>query len=55
VSKIKKRITKEWQPRKEEGQVRNTNFESINLDRGQWLILGRTNYYINEVAKRVEK
>ena len=54
VSKIKKRITKEWQPRKEEGQVRNTNFESINLDRGQWLILGRTNYYINEVAKELK-
>lgn len=54
VSKIKKRIDKEWQPRKEEGMIRNTNFESIDLSDGQWLILGRTNYYINEVAKELK-
>lgn len=54
VSKIKKRIDKEWQPRKEEGQVRSTNFESINLNQGEWLILGRTNYYINEIAKELK-
>ena len=54
VSRIKKRIDKEWQPRKEEGKVRNTNFESIDLKEGQWLILGRTNYYIDEVSKELK-
>jgi superfamily I DNA/RNA helicase len=42
VSRIKKRITKEWHPREDQGQVKNTNFESIDLRKGQWLILGRT-------------
>jgi len=54
VSKIKKRIQKEWQPRVEEGKVRNTNFESIDLNTGQWLILGRTNYYIDEIGKELK-
>ena len=54
VSKIKKRIQKEWEPRVEEGKVRNTNFESIDLNTGQWLILGRTNYYIDEVGKELK-
>ncbi len=54
VSRINKRIDKTWKPREEEGQVRNTNFESIDLRRGQWLILGRTNYYINEVAQELK-
>lgn len=54
VSRIKKRITKEWQPREDQGQVKNTNFESIDLRKGQWLILGRTNYYINNVAEELK-
>ena len=54
VSRINKRIEKNWGPRPEEGMVRNTSFESINLDQGEWLILGRTNYYINEVAKELK-
>jgi superfamily I DNA/RNA helicase len=54
VSRINKRINKTWRPREDEGQVRNTNFESIDLRHGQWLILGRTNYYINEVAQELK-
>ena len=54
VSRIKKRITKEWHPREDQGQVKNTNFESIDLRKGQWLILGRTNYYINNVAEELK-
>jgi superfamily I DNA/RNA helicase len=54
VSRIKKRISKDWQPRSDKGQVKNTNFESIDLRKGQWLILGRTNYYINNIAEELK-
>jgi len=54
VSRIKKRISKEWKPREDLGQVRNTDFESIDIRKGEWLILGRTNYYINTIAEELK-
>jgi hypothetical protein len=31
--------------------MRTVNFQGLDLSKGEWLILARTNYYINEVAK----
>ena len=54
VDRIKKRIPKEWKPRQEQGVVKNTNFDNIKLNEGNWLILARTNHYINQIAEEVK-
>lgn len=51
ISRINDRIPKEWKPREVDGQMRTANFQGLDLSKGEWLILARTNYYINEVAK----
>ena len=50
INKINKRIPKEWNPKKEQGTVSTANFERLNLRKDEWLILCRTNYYLNEIA-----
>jgi len=51
ISRVSSRIPKDWKPREEDGEMRKASFQSLNLEEGEWLILARTNYYINEVAK----
>ena len=55
VNRIKKRIPKEWKPRQDQGVVKNTNFDSIKLNQGNWLILARTNHYLNQVSEEVKR
>jgi|TARA_R110001583_G_scaffold46000_1_gene144550 DNA helicase-2/ATP-dependent DNA helicase PcrA len=44
VSRIKKRINKNWLPSTREGNIKwYDNFEDINLKEGKWLVLTRTN------------
>jgi superfamily I DNA/RNA helicase len=40
----------EWKPRTEEGMVRwEPSIDLINMDEGEWLILARTNYLLEDV------
>lgn len=55
VSRIQKRIPKEWSPRNEEGMAAVAGFNNVDLKNGEWLLLARTNYYINNVADGLKK
>ena len=50
IGQVGSRIYKEWKPRKEEGMVRwEPTIELINMDQGEWLVLARTNYLLEDV------
>jgi len=50
IGQVGSRIYKEWEPRKEEGMVRwEPTIELINMDQGEWLVLARTNYLLEDV------
>lgn len=50
ISRVKTRTNKTWNPRQEEGQViSEASFEHVDLKKGDWLILSRSNYLLNEV------
>ena len=50
IRRVKARTNKVWNPRQEEGQViSEASFEHVDLSSGNWLILSRSNYLLNEV------
>ena len=50
IGQVRSRIYKEWTPRKEEGLVRwEPNIELVNMEKGDWLVLARTNYLLEDV------
>ena len=50
INKIKKRIDKNWAPKIHEGSLsRYDEFEQIDMTSGEWLILTRTRYMLNEL------
>ena len=50
IGQVRSRIHKEWTPRKEEGIVRwEPSIELINMEKGDWLVLARTNYLLGDV------
>tara|TARA_R110000744_G_scaffold22013_5_gene56527 strand:+ start:1957 stop:3450 length:1494 start_codon:yes stop_codon:yes gene_type:complete len=50
IGQVASRIHKTWNPRKEKGLVRwETAVESINMEQGDWLVLARTNYLLQDV------
>ncbi len=50
IGQVRSRIHKEWTPRKDEGIVRwEPTIELVNMEKGDWLVLARTNYLLNEV------
>jgi superfamily I DNA/RNA helicase len=50
VNKIKKRIDKNWNPKIHEGSLnRYDEFEQIDMTSGEWLVLARTRYMLNEL------
>tara|TARA_S200002703_G_scaffold150421_1_gene148753 strand:- start:413 stop:1915 length:1503 start_codon:yes stop_codon:yes gene_type:complete len=50
IRRVKTRTDKVWNPRHEEGQViSEASFEHVDLSKGEWLILSRSNYLLNEV------
>jgi len=55
VDRIRKRIPKEWKPRNSMGLIRTVPFESIDMSEGQWLVLTRTNYFLDKVAEEVRR
>ena len=52
VNRISKRINKNWLPSKREGAIKwYDSFDQINLKEGNWLVLTRTNYQLNDIEK----
>jgi len=50
IRRVKTRTNKTWNPREEEGQVvSEASFEHVDLTSGEWLILSRSNYLLNEL------
>ena len=50
IGQVRSRIYKEWTPRKEEGMVRwEPNIELVDMEKGDWLVLARTNYLLEDV------
>jgi len=50
ISQVASRVHKTWNPRKEKGLVRwEASFDSINMEEGDWLVLARTNYLLQDV------
>tara|TARA_R100001086_G_C11846989_1_gene260407 strand:+ start:4152 stop:5648 length:1497 start_codon:yes stop_codon:yes gene_type:complete len=50
IDQVRSRIYKEWTPRKEQGTVRwEPTIELVNMEEGEWLVLARTNYLLEEV------
>jgi len=50
IGKVKNRIPKEWKSREALGNVSNISYERLNFRENEWLVLCRTNYYLNEIA-----
>jgi len=50
IGQVGARVHKVWNPRKEEGHVSwEPSIELINMEQGEWLVLARTNYLLEEV------
>ena len=50
VSRISHRLPKKWKPRTVEGLLtRHPDFENIDMSQGEWLVLARTRYMLNEL------
>tara|TARA_R110000751_G_scaffold1179_3_gene4589 strand:- start:1222 stop:2718 length:1497 start_codon:yes stop_codon:yes gene_type:complete len=50
IKQVRSRIHKEWTPKKEKGLVRwEPSIELVNMEKGEWLVLARTNYLLEEV------
>ena len=50
IRRVKFRTDKNWKPRQEKGQViSEASFEHVDLFTGEWLILSRSNYLLNEI------
>ena len=50
IDQVRSRIYKEWTPRKDQGTVRwEPTIELVNMEEGEWLVLARTNYLLEEV------
>jgi len=50
VKRIQNRQGKIWAPRQEQGEINYyTQFEHVDISKGEWLIMASTNYILNEV------
>ena len=50
IRRVQTRTDKTWNPRHEEGKVvSEASFEHVDLSSGEWLILSRSNYLLNEI------
>ena len=51
---MRKRLTKKWLPREEEGEVHtNVYFDEIDFSKGQWLVLTRTNKMLERLREHL--
>lgn len=52
IGQVRSRIHKEWTPRKDKGIVRwEPTIELVDMEKGDWLVLARTNYLLEDVAE----
>jgi superfamily I DNA/RNA helicase len=52
IDQVSSRIRKNWNPRKEAGQVQwEASYEHINMSESDWLVLARTNYLLEGVEE----
>ena len=50
IGQVRSRIHKEWTPRKDKGIVRwEPTIELVDMEKGDWLVLARTNYLLEDV------
>jgi DNA helicase-2/ATP-dependent DNA helicase PcrA len=50
INQVRSRIHKSWLPRKETGLVRwEPSIELIDMEKGDWLVLARTNYLLEQI------
>jgi len=50
INKVKNRIDKTWKPKVHEGSLSNyDDFEQIDMSSGEWLVLARTKYMLNDL------
>jgi superfamily I DNA/RNA helicase len=50
IGRVKQRTPKTWNSREEEGTVvSQASFEHVDIKEGEWLILSRSNYLLNEI------
>jgi superfamily I DNA/RNA helicase len=50
VNRISKRLPKDWKPKTVEGSLtRYSNFENVDMSKGEWLVLARTRFMLNEL------
>jgi DNA helicase-2/ATP-dependent DNA helicase PcrA len=51
IKKVKNRVEKNWIPKEELGQVNyHWEIDRVNLSKGEWLILARTNLILEKIA-----
>ena len=54
IKRVKERRPKEWIPREEEGSIQyHRSYEHIDFSEGDWLILARNNYLLNNVQNHL--
>ncbi len=52
INRISKRLPKNWQPRTVEGFLTRYNkFENVDMSKGEWLILARTKFMLDELEE----
>jgi len=52
VNRIQKRLPKEWRPKTQRGLLSYYNdFEQINMKKGNWLVLARTRFMLNDLEE----
>ena len=52
INKIRNRIDKTWKPKVHEGSLsRYDEFEQIDMSNGEWLVLARTKYMLNDLEE----
>ena len=50
INRIRKRIDKNWKPKTNEGSLhRHFDVDSVDMSKGEWLVLARTKYMLKEV------
>ena len=55
IQRVRNRRTKEWKGRDYMGQIRYHAFpEGVDLRNGEWLVLARTNYLLDELERQVK-
>jgi DNA helicase-2/ATP-dependent DNA helicase PcrA len=56
ISRISKRLPKKWHPKTVEGLLtRHPDLEHIDMSRGEWLVLARTRFMLNELEDVIKQ